>query len=225
MQNCVSAFAMTSLLPAASPSSASQFLKAYEDEFIDIVNAKQSVLKLKHKGVISQAVRTFIEDASDEDAKYLLFEHLEKNATFDTLREYCEVAISDDGFPRMQAFGKKMMETLSLGGLLELWVWLVHICTVHANHRMNLLSNIIAFELPYWGLKVCKIKFSLNEVWYYWHIVMSVHLSVSFSIKSIFPFLYLTCTAPLPQPASMMTEAHPKAKQRRTGPPDHQSEC
>ena len=58
----------------------------------------------------------------NEDAKCLLFEHLEKNATFDTLREYCEVAISADGFPRMQAFGWKIMETLSLGGLLELWV-------------------------------------------------------------------------------------------------------
>ena len=119
--NCVSTFTVTSLLPAASSFSASQFLKAYEDEFIDVVYAKQSLLKLKRKGVISQAVRTSIEDASDEDAKYLLFEHLEKNATVDTLREYCEVAIAADGFPRMQELGRKMMETPSLGGWLELW--------------------------------------------------------------------------------------------------------
>ena len=119
-------------MPAASPFSASQFLKAYEDEFIDVVYAKQSLLKLKHKGVISQAVKTSIEDASYEDAKYLLFEHLEKNATVDTLREYCEVAIAADGFPRMQALGKKMMETLSLGGWFGLWSWLqawVGVCT------------------------------------------------------------------------------------------------
>ena len=117
---CFSTFTMTSFLPSASPSSASQILKVYEDEFIDIVYAKQSLLKLKHKGVISQAVRTSIEDANDEDAKYLLFEHLQKNATIDTLREYCKVAIAADGFSRMQAFGRKMMETLSLGGWLEL---------------------------------------------------------------------------------------------------------
>ena len=128
--NCVSTFTMTSLLPAAPSFSASQILKAYEDEFIDVVNAKQSLLKLKHKGVIPHAVRTSIEDANDEDAKYLLFEHLQKNATIDTLREYCEVAIAAEGFPRMQALGRKMMETLSLKGLLELWAWLVHIYTV-----------------------------------------------------------------------------------------------
>ena len=112
---------------------------------IDVVYAKQSLLKLKHKGVISQAVRTSIEDASDEDAKYLLFEHLEKNATVDTLREYCEVAIAADGFPRMQELGRKMMETLSLGGWLELCSWLqawVGVCVsslatlqAHASHN------------------------------------------------------------------------------------------
>ena len=118
--NCVSTFIVTSLLPAASPSSASQILKVYEDEFIDVVYAKQSLLKLKHKGVISQAVRTSIEDTNDEDAKYLLFEHLEKNATVDTLREYCKVAIAADGFPRMQELGRKMIKALSLGGWLEL---------------------------------------------------------------------------------------------------------
>ena len=70
--------------------------------------------------MISTDVKTSIEGANDEDANYLLLEHLEKNATVDTLREYCKVAIAADGFPRMQALGRKMMEALSLGG------WLVH---------------------------------------------------------------------------------------------------
>ena len=119
-------------LPVASPFSASQFLKEYDKEFLDVVHAKQSLLKLKHKGVISPDIASAIATANEEDSKYLLFEHLEKNATVDTLREYCEVAIAADGFPRMQAFGRKMMETLSLEGLLELWLWLVHIYTVDA---------------------------------------------------------------------------------------------
>ena len=110
---------MTSSLPVASPSSASQFLKAHEDEFIHVVNAKQSLLKLKHKGVISQAVRTSIEGANDEDAKYLLFEHLVKNATVDTLREYCNVAIAADRFPQMQELGRKLLNALPLGGWLN----------------------------------------------------------------------------------------------------------
>ena len=103
---------LTSLLPAASPFSASQFLKTYEDEFIEVVYAKQSLLKLKHKGVISAHLKTSIEGANEEDAKYLLFEHLERNATVDTMREYCKVAIAADGYPRMHELGRKMMHAL-----------------------------------------------------------------------------------------------------------------
>ena len=115
---------LTSLLPAASQFSASKFLNEYEEEFFHVVNAKQSLLKLKHKGVISPDVKTAINGANDEDAKYILFEHLEKNATIDALREYCSVAIAAKGFPRMQALGRKMMEALPLGGWLELCSWL-----------------------------------------------------------------------------------------------------
>ena len=111
---------LTALLPAASLFSASKFLATYEDEFLDVVNAKHSLLKLKRKGVISQAVKTSIEGANDEDAKYFLFEHLEKNTTADTLKEYCKVAIAAEGLPRMQELGRRMMEALPLGG------WLVH---------------------------------------------------------------------------------------------------
>ena len=102
----------TSLLPAASPFSALQFLKTYQEEFVEVVNAKQSLLKLKREGVISPDVKRSIEDANDEDAKYLLLEHLEKNTTVDTLREYCKVAIAADGLPRMQELGRKMLNAL-----------------------------------------------------------------------------------------------------------------
>ena len=98
---------------AASLFSASQFLESYEEEFLDVVNAKQSLLRLRHKGVLPENVATTIDRAkSDEDAKYTLFAHLKKNATVDTLRVYCEVAIEASGYPRMQALGKKMKEAL-----------------------------------------------------------------------------------------------------------------
>ena len=104
---------LTSLLPAASPFSVPQFLKTYEDDFVEVVNAKQSLSKLKHKGVISQAVRASIEGANEEEeATYILLEHLEKNATVDTLREYCKVAIAADGYLRMQELGRKMIDAL-----------------------------------------------------------------------------------------------------------------
>ena len=96
----------------ASPFSASEFFTAYEDEFVEVVNAKQSLLKLKHKGVIPEDVKTAIEGANEEDAKYTLLEHLQKYATVATLRVYCDVAMAAKGYPGMQALGKKMKEAL-----------------------------------------------------------------------------------------------------------------
>ena len=64
--------------------------------------------------MISPNVRTAIESANDEDAKYILFEHLEKNATVDALREYCSVAIAAKGFPKMQELGEKMLKALQV---------------------------------------------------------------------------------------------------------------
>ena len=109
-------------LPAVSPFSVPRFLETYEEDFLEIVDPKQSLLKLKHKGVISPDVRTAIEDANDEDAKYILLEHLQRNATVDTLRVYCEVAMAAVGFPRMQELGRKMMAALPPGGWLDVWL-------------------------------------------------------------------------------------------------------
>ena len=103
---------LTFLLPAASPFSASQFLKAYKDEFVEVVHPKQILLELKYERVISADVKTSIEDANEKEAKYLLLEHLEKNATVGTLRKYCTVSIAAKGYPRMQKLGRKMMNTL-----------------------------------------------------------------------------------------------------------------
>ena len=110
---------MTFALPAASPFSVSHFLKTYEDKFLDVVNPKLSLVKLKHQGVISPDVRTAIENSNDDEAKYILFEHLQKNATLDTLRIYCEVARAAEGHTRMQELGAKMMRALPTGGWLD----------------------------------------------------------------------------------------------------------
>ena len=93
-----------------------QSLKPYEDEFLKVVNPTLNLLELKHKGVISADIKTAIESANDGDAKYILLEHLQKNATVDTLKVYCDVAIAANGFPRMQELGKKMMDALPPGG-------------------------------------------------------------------------------------------------------------
>ena len=133
---------LCSLSPAAS-----QFLKIYAKTFLDVVNFKLSLLKLEHKGVIAPDVATAIENANEEDAKCLLFQHLEKNATVDTLREYCKVAIAADSYPRMQELGRKMMETLPLGGWSHLWWWVgtlsaLHVC-VPLSHCVHICMYCI----------------------------------------------------------------------------------
>ena len=114
---------------AAMPFSASKFLEPYEDEFLDIVDAKQNLLKLKYKKVISDNVKAKIEGATEEDAKYILLEHLQKNATQATLGVYCDVAIAADGYAQMQELGKKMKAALPGEGELGL-CWCVKACGV-----------------------------------------------------------------------------------------------
>ena len=111
---------LTFLLPAASQFSVSRFLETYEKEFLEVVNPKQSLPKLIHEGVISADVKTAIESATDEDAKFILLHHLQKNATVDAMRVYCDVAIAANGFPRMRKLGKEMMDALPPGGLSDL---------------------------------------------------------------------------------------------------------
>ena len=105
---------------AALPFSALEFLKPYKDEFLVVVDAKQNLLKLKHKKVISDNVKTKIEGATEEDAKYILLEHLQKNATLGTLGVYCNVVIASHGYAEMQGLGKKMKAALPAEGQLGL---------------------------------------------------------------------------------------------------------
>ena len=49
------------------------------------------------------------------NAQEILFDHLQRNASVGTVKEYCEVAISASGHPNMQSFGAKLKEELQGG--------------------------------------------------------------------------------------------------------------
>ena len=109
---------------------AAQFLRTYEEEFIVVVNAKQTLVELTHEGVISEDVKATIESAEDEDANFELLEHLnatEKNATLKTLRAFCDVASAADRYPEMQELARRMMEALPPEGWLVLYVLVIEI--------------------------------------------------------------------------------------------------
>ena len=72
-------------------------------------------MRLERKGVITSDVVSRIKDTlSSEDAQEILFVHL-NNVSVDALIKYCEVAISNESNPKMQSFGKKVMEELQGG--------------------------------------------------------------------------------------------------------------
>ena len=113
-----------------SVDTASRVLKKYEDEFFRVTNAKLKLLELIRKGVISDDLVMKIESADEEEARELLFKHLHRHANVDKLREYCRIAISADGYPKMQDLGEKMLYNLPPEGLLRLVGVCIRACSV-----------------------------------------------------------------------------------------------
>ena len=97
-----------------------EFLKKHETEFFEVVIPRLSLLRLVRKGVITEDVQSKIETSNTKDAREVLYHHLAHHANVDALKEYCEVAIDAEGYPKMQSLGRKMLEELQQGGWSEL---------------------------------------------------------------------------------------------------------
>ena len=102
--------------------SVSEFLKKHETEFFEVIDPRLSLLRLVRKGVITEDVKSSIDTSNTKDAREVLYHHLTHHATEDTVREYFEVAIDADGLPKMQSFGRRMIEKLQQAG----WLSYVH---------------------------------------------------------------------------------------------------
>ena len=100
------------------------FLKKYETEFFEVVNPRLSLLRLVRKGVITEGVKSDINTSNTKDARQVLYHYLANHANVDNLKEYCEVAIDAEGYPKMQSFGRKMMKELEQRGWSELCAYL-----------------------------------------------------------------------------------------------------
>ena len=107
-------------LTAAIQFSASKFLKKHETKFFEVVDPRLSLFRLVRKGVITEDVKSDITTSNTKDAREVLYHHLAHHANVDTLKEYCEVAIDAEGYPKMRSLGRKMMEELKQGGWSEL---------------------------------------------------------------------------------------------------------
>ena len=107
---------LNSLHNATAPLSVSEFLKKHETEFFTAVNPRQSLLRLIRKGVITEDVKSSIDVSNTKDALEILYDHLKRYGSVNTLLEYCEMAIDADDLPNMQSFGRRIKEQLQQGG-------------------------------------------------------------------------------------------------------------
>ena len=59
-----------------------------------------------------------ITNSDKEEAKEVLFAHLQENADVAALREYCRMIIAAEGYPKMRELGNAMLLELPPEGLL-----------------------------------------------------------------------------------------------------------
>ena len=106
---------------------AKEVLGHLRDRFIEEVASKDIVYDLKHKGRITDGVLVEVnrEPGATQQNK-ILYEHLERTSTKDSLITVCEVIIAVPGNPRMQKFGQDMKSMLE-----GKWCVCVHTCTLH----------------------------------------------------------------------------------------------
>ena len=90
-----------------------QVLGHFRDRFITEVDASTIVFELESKGIIPNGVLTAVNEKRDATIQnQILFAHLEKTSTKDSLVTVCEVIIAVPGNPRMRALGEDMKSKL-----------------------------------------------------------------------------------------------------------------
>ena len=111
-----------------------EVLRHFRKRFIEEVNAQRIVSDLKHMGIISDAVLTAVnrEDGTTKQNE-ILYDHLERTSTRDSLTTVCDAMISVSGNPKMNQFGQHMKNKLQ-----GKWVF-VYVCTLHSYTLMGMV--------------------------------------------------------------------------------------
>lgn len=90
-------------------------LTKFQNRFFQHVDAKLIARGLLNEHVIHKTVFSKIEGSTtDDQARGVIFDHLQQYGTVDSLKAFCRVIRSDDfmGVPAMQVLGKDMKEEL-----------------------------------------------------------------------------------------------------------------
>ena len=90
------------------------FTLQHKAEFLSDVNTGEIVEELKRVQVISDKLKSKIECTPiREEANHLLLEHVCDNCDVESLRILCEVMVEEQGYPKMNALGRRMLRDLS----------------------------------------------------------------------------------------------------------------
>ena len=103
------------------PSAVQLLLKKHHVCFIRDMDAKVIAMTLKRESVIPEGIATDIERArSTKEANGVLYDHLYSQASEDGLKRLFQLCSEEEGYSKMNAFGKDMLEELEQGGKLAL---------------------------------------------------------------------------------------------------------
>ena len=108
-----------------------QVLGHFRDRFIREADTSAIVFELESKGIIPNGVLTAVNEKRDATVQnQILYAHLEKTSTKDSLITVCEVIIAVPGNPKMRALGEDMKSKLPC----KLCVSSIHACTSACVH-------------------------------------------------------------------------------------------
>ena len=104
----------------------------FRNRFIKEVDAQCIVSDLKHKGIISDAVLFAVnrEDGTTRQNQ-ILYDHLKRTSTGDSLTTVCDAMISVSGHPKMNQLGQHMKNMLQ-----GKWVFA---CTLHSHTLIGMV--------------------------------------------------------------------------------------
>ena len=90
-------------------------LNSLENEFMDLVSAKEIAGNARREGIITRTVEGDIRDAKDQrSANDLMYEHLCSQATEETVRKLCRIMKNAKGCDNMKRFGKDLEAKLDV---------------------------------------------------------------------------------------------------------------
>ena len=103
------------------PSAVQLLLKKHRKRFIRDMDSKVIAMTLEQESVIPERIATDIANArSKKKANGILYDHLYSQASEDDLKRLFKLCSEEEGYSKMNAFGKDMLEELEQGGKLAL---------------------------------------------------------------------------------------------------------